>query len=335
MSLAGINFDRRMFLLLGALALTIAAWFGFHVIEDRRIADAVAIIDITGSMNTRDMGSPPGSENRLEAARQSLIDMMPNLPCQSRLGLGIFTERISFLLFDPVEICSNYDALVGAISGLDWRMAWQGDSYISKGLYSGIDIAKSLKSNLIFLTDGQEAPPLPASGVPEFEGKKGAVEGLIVGVGGSDKTPIPKFDDEGREIGVYGPTDVPQENRFGLPPPGMEKREGYNPRNAPFGGTMPAGDEHLSSVKTAHLEDLAARTGLTYVELQHTGSLADPLMSAERPLIVPVTTNMGYVAAFLALVLLVLLYGLSFETAWPTASRWFNILKISLSNTSS
>ncbi len=336
MSLAGISFDRRMLLLLGALALTIAAWFGFHVIQDRRIADAVAIIDITGSMNTRDMGSPPGSESRLEAARQSLIDMMPNLPCQSRLGLGIFTERISFVLFDPVEICSNYDALAGAISGLDWRMAWQGDSYISKGLYSAIDIATSLKANLIFLTDGHEAPPLPVVGVPEFEGKKGAVKGLIVGVGGRDKTPIPKFDDEGREIGVYGPTDVPQENRFGTPPPGMEKREGYNPRNAPFGGAMPTGDEHLSSVKTAHLEDLAARTGLTYVELQHTGSLAGPLMNAGRLLLVPVATNIRYLEASLALVLLVLLYGLSLETFWQMAAGTrLGALKILLSNTAS
>ena len=66
---------------------------------------------------------------------------------------------------------------------LDWRMAWEGDSYVAKGLYSAIDIAKSLKSDLIFITDGHELPPLPFSGLPPFEGKPGDVGGLIVGVG--------------------------------------------------------------------------------------------------------------------------------------------------------
>ncbi len=310
MKLAGATVDRRMVMLFISLFLAIAAWIGFDVWRNRPIVDAVAVMDITGSMNTRDMSDPYGSQTRLDAAKQSLIDMIPNLPCQSRLGLGIFTERRSFLLFEPVDVCSNYDALVGSISGLDWRMAWQGDSWIAKGLYSAIDIAGSLNANLIFLTDGQEAPPIPASGVPEFDGKIGAVKGLIVGVGGTEKVPIPKFDDEGRQIGVYGPADVEQENRVGLPPPGMENREGYNPRNAPWGGEAAVGDEHLTSVKTAHLEDLSARAGLDYVELQKTSNLASPLRADARPRLVSVLTNLAYIPAGLALLITVIAYAL-------------------------
>jgi mxaL protein len=325
MTIGGLNLDRNALLLLAALALTVCAIIGFRIVHDERIPDAVAIVDITISMNTRDMGSPHGSEDRLTAARQALINMIPNLPCQSRLGLGVFTERLSFLLFEPIDVCSNYEALVGAISGLDWRMAWQGDSYIYKGLYSAIDLASSLKSNLIFLTDGHEAPPLPESGLPPFEGKKGAVGGLIVGVGGSEKTPIPKYDDEGHQIGVYGPQDVLQANRFGLPPPGAELRPGYNPRNAPF-GAMPSGDEQLSSVKTTHLEDLAARTGLTYVELQHSGSLAEPFLAAGHARKVPVTINLAYVPALFALLLIVLAYAQSFVGQFPKTEIWRRFL---------
>jgi mxaL protein len=326
MTVGGLNLDRSALLLLAALALTVCAIIGFRIVHDKRTPDAIAIVDITISMNTRDMGSPHGSEDRLAAARQALINMIPSLPCQSRLGLGIFTERLSFLLFEPIDVCSNYEALVGAISGLDWRMAWQGDSYIYKGLYSAIGLASSIKSNLIFLTDGHEAPPLPESGLPPFEGKKGAVGGLIVGVGGSEKTPIPKYDDEGHQIGVYGPQDVLQANRFGLPPPGAESRPGYNPRNAPF-GAVPSGDEQLSSVKTTHLEDLAARTGLKYVELQHTGSLASPFLAAAHTRKTPVTINLAYVPALLALLLIVLAYAQSFGGQFPNAglrSRFFN-----------
>ncbi len=283
MTALGVSFDRRMALLVAALVMTIAAIIGFHLIRNQRIANVLAVVDITGSMNTRDMGYPHGSQDRLEAAKAALINLMQDVPCESRLGLGVFSERIAYLLFDPAEVCNNYDALEGAISGLDWRMAWQGDSYIAKGLYSAIDIASSLKSDLIFMTDGHEAPPLPFSGVPDFDGKPGDVKGVIVGVGGTEKAPIPKYDDEGRQVGVYGETDVPQDNRIGPAPTDAETREGYNPRNAPFGAAVAVGDEQLSSVKTAHLEDLAQRTGLHYAELQHVSSIAPSLLSAAEP----------------------------------------------------
>jgi mxaL protein len=247
--------------------------------------------------------------------------MMHDLPCQSRLGLGIFTERISFLLFNPVEICSNYDALEGAISDLDWRMAWQADSYISKGLYSAIDIASALKSDLIFLTDGHEAPPLRADGAPPFEGERGKVRGLIVGVGDTEKSPIPKYDDEGHQVGVYGLHDVPQDNRIGAPPVGAEKLEGYNARNAPFGALPKTGDEHLSSVKTKHLEDLAQRTGLTYVELRKSGTISSALLSAAHVRSIPTLTNVAHVPALLALFLIITLYGLSLSGTRSTARR--------------
>lgn len=312
MNAFGIAWGPRLWLLLAALVLTIAALIGFRLVRDQNAVDAVAIVDITGSMNTRDMGRPSGSETRLQAARNALVDLIQNVPCQSRLGLGVFTERTSFLLFEPVQICNSYDGLEDALSELDWRMAWQGDSYIAKGLYSAIDIATGLKSDLIFMTDGHEAPPLPYTGTPPFDGKRGEVRGLIVGIGGTEKSPIPKFDDEGRQTGVYGPSDVPQDNRIGAPPPGAATREGYNPRNAPFGAPKTDGDEHLSSVRSAHLEDLAEKTGLTYVELQKAGSIAKPLIASTKARIVRASANMAFIPASLALLSLVLLYGLSF-----------------------
>ncbi len=53
-------------------------------------------------------------------------------------------------------------ALSGDAMGGDriWREAWEGDSHIASGLYRAIDMAKDLNSNLVFITDGKEAPPL-------------------------------------------------------------------------------------------------------------------------------------------------------------------------------
>ena len=174
---------------------------------------------------------------------------------------------------------------------------------------------------MIFFTDGHEAPPLPFIGVPDFEGKPGAVKGLIAGVGGDEKTPIPKYDDEGRQIGVYNQSDVPQENRIGAAPKDAETREGYNPRNAPWGALEATGDEQLSSVKTAHLKELASRTGLSYVELQNVNAIAPQLLSSAEPRIVPVSMDMAYVPALFALLSILALYALQLIERAPMPRR--------------
>lgn len=238
--------------------------------------DALVVVDITGSMNTRDYDIDGRPASRLETVKSTLPAMIARMPCPSRVALAIFSERRTFLLFEAVNACAEFQLLEASIRALDWRMAWEGDSRIAAGLYRAIELARELKTDLIFLTDGHEAPPLPASGAPPFEGQPGKVRGLIVGVGGYQLSPIPKYDENGREIGYWAANDVPHENRFGLPPPGAELREGYNARNAPFGAAAATGVEHLSSVREPYLRLLAQSTGLAYAHLDN----ADRLLKA-------------------------------------------------------
>ena len=136
--------DARLWLTAGAFALALAALLMPHLLMQRNAYDVLAIVDITTSMNTRDVPSGTDKVSRLDAAKTALRDTLAKLPCGSRLGLGFFTERRSFLLFDPVEVCENFAPVDEAISFLDWRMAWEGDSYVSKGLYSAVDLAAGL-----------------------------------------------------------------------------------------------------------------------------------------------------------------------------------------------
>jgi mxaL protein len=246
-------------------------------------AEILAIVDITGSMNVRDYARVGRPESRLDRAKAALRRLVADLPCGSRLALGLFTERQPFLLFEPIETCGDFAPLDGALASLDWRMAWEGDSRIAAGLYRAIDMAAGLGTDLVFITDGQEAPPLPGGGPPMFEGRPGAVRGLIVGAGGYALSPIPRYDDRGREKGFYGEADVQQESRFGPPPADAETREGYNPRNAPFGSAAAQGTEHLSSVREPYLKRLAAATGLAYAHLDGPGDLQAPLRAAVTP----------------------------------------------------
>jgi mxaL protein len=275
--------DPRLLLLASALILTLLALAAPSAPIKRKSFDTLVVVDITGSMNTRDYSASGRPISRLEFVKATLRDFLAGLPCASHVGLGVFSERRSFLLFEPVEVCENYASLAGAIEALDWRMAWEGDSRIGAGLFRAIETARELKTDLVFLTDGQEAPPLPFSGPPPFEGCVGEVRGLVVGVGGYELAPIPKFDDTGREIGFYSVEDVPHDNRFGLPPPGAEQREGHNARNAPFGGTVALGVEHLSSVREDYLKSLAEKTGLSYAHLSDSPRLLDAFETVATP----------------------------------------------------
>jgi mxaL protein len=300
--------DARTWLAAGALLFALVALVMPRITLKRDAYDVLAVVDITTSMNTRDVASGADKMSRMDAAKAALRETLAKLPCGSRLGLGFFTERRSFLLFDPVEVCENFAPIDEAIAMLDWRMAWEGDSFVSKGLFSAIDIANSLKADLIFVTDGHEMPPLPYSGVPPFEGKVGDVGGLIVGVGGRTPSRLLKYDDEGREIGTYGVQEVPQENRSGPPPPDAASRPGYHPKWAPWGNAVVNNKEHVAMVREAHLKQLAATTGLSYAYLDGPHDLARPLSAAAHPRALDVATDVSAVPGALALALLVLIY---------------------------
>lgn len=305
--------DVRFLALLLAALLLLASLAVSKVQRQRDVYDILAFVDVTGSMLVRDMkGGNPDAVSRIEASKQALHDLLAALPCQSKLGLGIFTERRSFVLVDPAEVCENFAPLSGAIAALDWRMAWEGDSMVTKGLHNAISLAVPVKADIVFLTDGQEAPPLPPGlGPPEFEGKLGEVKGLVVGVGARSKSPIPKFDDEGRETGSYGPDDVPQENRTGPPPPDAESRPGYHPKFAPFGTDPPVGDEHLSSVRFEHLTAIATKAGLAYVELSQTPDLMAAVSRHAHAKAIAVEADLRPFTSGMALLCLIAAY------AWP------------------
>lgn len=308
--------DPRTWLTAGALALTLLALAIPRINLEREAFDVLAVVDITTSMNTRDVTSNGQPISRLEAAKTSLRATLAKLPCGSRFGFGFFTERRSFLLFDPVEVCDNFSAIDEAIGELDWRMAWQGDSYISKGLFSALALAHSLKSDLIFITDGHELPPLPFSGLSPFEGKPGDVGGLVVGIGAHTYSPLLKYDEEGREIGTYKQQEVPQENRSGPPPPDAESRPGYHPKWAPFGNAVVNNKEHLAIVREAYLKQLGEVTGLTYAYLPDDRDLLAPFTAAAHPRSLERPADISAIPAGLALALLTLLFGLAALSAF-------------------
>ncbi|WP_026600686.1 vWA domain-containing protein [Methylomonas sp. 11b] len=300
--------DFRFWLLAAALLCLSVVFFHPQTRAQVSLYRLVFIVDITRSMNTEDYQLDKQPLGRLQYVKYALRQELLKLPCGSQVGLGVFTERRSTLLFEPIEVCSGFAEIDAAIAALDWRMAWAADSRIASGLLNTLEMLKDKDRTLVFFSDGQEAPPPNPRYKPDLSAVKDQVKGVIVGVGGDQLSPIPKFDAKGQRQGFYKPDDVPHRSSFGESDLNPEKIQGYNARNAPFGSEAATGDEHMSRLHESYLRQLAAESGLQYWRLTDVGSLDQALQQAEFAKPSQRQVDIGWRYAGLALLLLAAMY---------------------------
>lgn len=297
--------------LLLSLALLLLALAGVKSNTQQRIYSYVFALDITSSMNVSDVESQQVAMTRIGLARQAVHSVLEKLPCGSSAGLAIFTEHRTFLLFAPVEVCDNYRTITQMLDAIDWRMAWVARSEVAKGLYSGIEIVRTLDSDtkLVFLTDGHEAPPINIDIRPVYRGERGAVKGVITGIGGLVPVPIPHLDADGKVSGYWTRDEVmqvdphsmgrmttePNEAMVGIDPVDVERR-------------LAAGQEHLSSLREPYLRQLATETGLDYLRINREKDLVGALTDSGYARYESVRSDVGWAPALLALLCLLYLY---------------------------
>ena len=303
--------QRDALLLAGAALLLLICLLRPTLPVQRALFEHVVMIDVTQSMNVVDMTQDGQPVSRIASVRQALRSGLLQLPCGSRIGLGLFTEYRSFLLLAPVEVCANLQELRSTLDRIDGRMAWTGNSEVAKGLISGISIASQLpgKPSLVFVTDGHEAPPLNPRHRPRFDGKPGEVPGLVVGVGGLLPMPIPKTDPSGRPLGFWAADEVmqsdPQSRGRGASVSGETMAEDGAAAAVPdaLRGAR-AGSEHLSSLHEGYLRLLAGELGLGYLRLDGAEGLVRALTAKPLARPVPAQADLRVPLALLALVLL-------------------------------
>ena len=247
------------------------------------------VFDISQSMNVTDVSASDEELSRLEFAKQAAISSLSSLPCGSEVGVALFSGHRAFLLITPIEICANYSELSTILSRVDWRMTWERSSEVAKGLHKSLTLLSLLEqeSRLVFFTDGQESPPVRIDLPPSFTGTVGEVTGMIVGVGGDEPVEIPKFDEAGNRIGVWKKDEVVQGYRSGA--------------TNPFQGI-----EHLSSLREAYLKEIANGTGLDYYRLEQIDDFTKRLESAALGFKSPAVTDIRWIIALMALLLILL-----------------------------
>jgi mxaL protein len=252
--------------------------------------DYLVVFDITQSMNVEDYESNGIPVSRLTFARDAVRRTLHELPCGSRVGWGIFTEYRTLVLLAPIEVCENYHDLLASLDRIDGRMRWANASQISKGVFWALRGARDLsgKPRLLFLTDGQEAPPVEGEGLPLFDDiKRGEITGWLIGVGEYAPRPIPRTDADGRPIGFWHADEVVQRD---------SSAEGHSGA---------ASHEHLSSVREPYLRQLANQVGLDYLHLNSFESIRTAMLHPAFAQKRKAPTDFAWVAAAAALVVLV------------------------------
>jgi mxaL protein len=304
---------RRTWITALVAAFLVGAFLEPAVVLPRPTYDYIITLDVTQSMNTRDVVLDGVRMSRIRYAKRLLKGLLPRLPCGSRVGWAIFTEYRVFLFFTPVEVCANYDALQETLDRINNNMAWAGGSEIARGLFAGLEVASEVpgKPDLVFITDGQEAPPVNPDFRPEFDGTPGAVPGVILGVGGDTLSRMPIIGRDGRFLGYWAANQVPQTDAYSAGRATSQPNDLlYNRAGQPIRPLPPSGTEQLSSLKAAYLLSLAQQTGLQYRLLEGPETLYSTLTQRAFARPASVRTEVGFAPAALALVLLIWLY-------WP------------------
>ncbi|MEC5404586.1 MxaL protein [Paraburkholderia sp. MPAMCS5] len=286
---------------LAALVLLVAALALPPVALLRNTSSYIVTFDITQSMNVEDVVLNGTPVSRLVFARAAMRDALGQLPCGSKIGWSAFTGQRSFLLLSPVEVCANYDALLSSLDRIDGNMRWTNYSRIAEGgVYSAVRVAQNAGDGtaVVFITDGQEAPPLLPSDALKQDINPAHVKGWLVGVGGDQPAPVPRTDANGNRVGYWQRDEVVQ-----VPPMHAS-------------ATHAQSHEELSALQGHYLMSVGEQIGFGYRRLADAASLRDAMLDARLARREKVPTDVRWCPALLALLLLVARF-------MPDIAVWF------------
>jgi mxaL protein len=205
MVIAYLKHHRDFALLGGATLLLLVALLRPTVQVQRDIYTYLLVVDITQSMNTVDMMVDGKLASRNAYTRRLLHDLISGMPCGTRVSLAFFAGSSAALQYSPIEVCRNFDAIQDNIAHMEWRMAWSGNSRLRQGAQSIAHLTRTLgePAQVVFLTDGEEAPRLHAFNTLELTDFQGGKGWLVVGIGSEKGAPIPKFDENNKLLGYW------------------------------------------------------------------------------------------------------------------------------------
>lgn len=252
---------RRDVSLLGAaFLLLIIAAFKPTIPLPRNIYSYILVVDISQSMNVEDASLNGKSTSRIAYTQAMLHQVIANMPCDTRVSIGLFAGVSIAALYNPIEVCSNYAAIQDTIDHLDWRTAWSGNSRLRDSMLTLARVLRAFPepAQVVYFSDGEEAPKLHAFNTKDLTNFQGGNGWLFVGIGSIEGAPIPKYDEKNQLIGYWS------NDSFAMQPGIAQISEanlGVRDNNV-AGGT---GDRFISKLQEDYLKDLSKEVSGDYV----------------------------------------------------------------------
>jgi mxaL protein len=192
-------------LLLAAFVLLVAAIFKPTLPIKRDIYSYLLVADISQSMNVVDMELGGKPATRMAYTQDMLHRIISEMPCGTNVSIGLFAGVSVAALYTPIEVCANYAAIQDTIDHLDWRTGWSGNSRVRESMMTLARIIRSFPepAQVVYFTDGEEAPKLHAFNTRDLTNFQGGDGWLFVGIGSDKGTPIPKLDEKNQLIGYW------------------------------------------------------------------------------------------------------------------------------------
>ncbi|HPH07925.1 MAG TPA: VWA domain-containing protein [Methylotenera sp.] len=264
------------YLLAGLTLLPI--WFEPQTQLKSVVQDTLFVIDISESMNVRDVDFPKPQTDRLTLAKLAVREGMASLPCGSKVSVALFAGDESTVLFEPLEVCRHFPAIDQVVSGLDRRMRWIGDSWVTNALTASITEAKKRNLNLVYISDGDEMPARSAPIVTDLAKLRGKIHGLILGVGGDALQPIPRLNQKDEIVGYWTREDAVLEGNH---PNLLAQVRALAPGERAPEGTLDEVTEHISSFNKVFMQALSLASGFKLVRINTPKDAVNALNNAE------------------------------------------------------
>lgn len=290
-------------LLLSAFILLVIALFQPSIPLKRNIYSYILVADISQSMNVEDMGTESSPVTRIAHTQKMMHEVISALPCDTKVSIGIFAGVSVAAMYTPIEVCRNFAAINDTIDHLDWRSGWSGNSRIRESMLTLARVLRSFPepAQVVYFTDGEEAPHLHAFNTRDLATFQGGDDWLFVGIGSDKGTPIPKLDEQNQLIGYWSGDSFAMQ-------PGIAQISESNigVRDDNVAGSE--SDRHLSKLDETYLKGLATEINAKYVRGSNSQSILSA-MAKQKPAkrdIAPY--KIDWILASLAGVLLLLAY---------------------------
>jgi mxaL protein len=234
------------------------------------------VVDISQSMNTSDMTIRGKKVTRLAYMQNMMHEVVGSLPCGTKISIGLFAGNSVAAMYSPIEVCKNFAAIQDTIDHLDWRMAWSGNSRLRESLLVTAKVVRGMSeaSQVVYFTDGEEAPRLHAFNTKNLEEFQGGDDWIFVGIGSEEGDAIPKLSEDNQVIGYWS------NESFAMQPGIAQISEStLGVRDDNVAGEN---DRYISKMAAEYMQSLAQEIGAKFIKGDSSYTVIQA-MKAQKP----------------------------------------------------